>query len=152
MSGLNESGQLTAETVTDSDRLYVDSITAQAASTAGQQTVSGTVTDQYGEPVADMTVQATGVATPALDESAGDLEGQADDLLDELSNPLPDGFDRDLDPRETFTDVDGQYVAAHTAQQWDLGGSAPLAIKRAHEELENGDREAAANHLDRILK
>ena len=33
-----------------------------------------------------------------------------------------------------------------------LGGSAPLAIKRAHEELENGDREAAANHLDRILK
>jgi len=100
--------------------LTVDEVSVQPYSTLGSQTVSGTVTDQYGEPVPNATVQAIGVTQGAL--GGDDLEAEADALLDELSDPLPDAFNPDADLGERYANADGTYAAVHPASAWNLGG------------------------------
>ena len=120
LPGVDATGDLTVSTVNTGDVLTVDEVSVQPYSTLGQQTVAGTVTDQYGEPVPNATVQAIGVTKSAL--PGDDLEAEADALLDELSDPLPDAFTPDADLGETYADTDGTYAAVHPASAWNLGG------------------------------
>ncbi|WP_066418905.1 hypothetical protein [Halorubrum aethiopicum] len=120
LDSVSESGALTIRASTDSSTLDIDSIDLQPYSTFGSATVSGTVTDQYGEPVPNATVQGIGVTERAID--GDDLDAEANALLDELSDPLPDIFDPDADLTETYANADGTYAAVHPASAWDLGG------------------------------
>jgi hypothetical protein len=120
LSGVDAAGDLTVSTVNTDDVLTVDEVSVQPYSTFGQQTVAGTVTDQYGEPVPNATVQAVGVTKSALD--GDNLDAEADALLDELSDPLPEAFAPDADLGEIYADADGTYAAVHPASAWNLGG------------------------------
>ncbi|WP_123619590.1 hypothetical protein [Halorubrum sp. CSM-61] len=120
LSGVDTTGDLEVSTVNTDDVLTVDQVSVQPYSTLGSQTVSGTVTDQYGEPVPNATVQAVGVTQSALD--GDDLKAEADALLDDLSDPLPDAFNADADLGERYADADGTYAAVHPASAWNLGG------------------------------
>jgi len=107
LTGVDATGDLEVSTVNTDDVLTVDEVSVQPYSTLGSQTVSGTVTDQYDEPVPNATVQAIGV-TGAL--GGDDLEAEADALLDELSDPLPDAFNPDADLGDQYANADGTYA------------------------------------------
>ncbi|WP_440767460.1 hypothetical protein [Natronorubrum sp. DTA7] len=84
-------------------------------------TLSGVVTDQRGEPVPNATVTAHGIsetAFPDLDGTA--LESEADDLLAELEDPLPDAFDESYD-LDAHTDTDSTYALIHESNDWGVG-------------------------------
>jgi len=121
LTGVDATGDLEVSTVNTDDVLTVDEVSVQPYSTLGSQTVSGTVTDQYDEPVPNATVQAIGVTQGAL--GGDDLEAEADALLDELSDPLPDAFNPDADLGDQYANADGTYAAVHpAASAWNLGG------------------------------
>jgi len=120
LTGVDATGDLEVSTVNTDDVLTVDEVSVQPYSTLGSQTVSGTVTDQYDEPVPNATVQAIGVTQGAL--GGDDLEAEADALLDELSDPLPDAFNPDADLGDQYANADGTYAAVHPASAWNLGG------------------------------
>jgi hypothetical protein len=67
--------------------------------------------------------QITAEPLAALDTSADDLESQAESLLSELEDPLPESFDRTLDPVDTFQEVDDTYAAVHTQREWTVDGT-----------------------------
>ncbi|NHN49977.1 PQQ-binding-like beta-propeller repeat protein [Halostella sp. JP-L12] len=79
--------------------------------------IGGQVIDQNGDPVpANTTVEVWGVAEPALNTSdAESLEQQADDLLDDLENPLPNSWNESYDLEEHQS---GTYLLVHEADDW----------------------------------
>ncbi|NUC74955.1 PQQ-binding-like beta-propeller repeat protein [Haloterrigena sp. SYSU A558-1] len=88
----------------------------------GLGTVSGVVTTQDGVAVDSATVTATGITEPALDPSdAKSLEEQANDLRDELTNPLPDSWDPNYDLESHYKDANANYLLVHEAKDWGLG-------------------------------
>ena len=120
LAGVDTTGDLEVSTVNTNDVLTVDEVSVQPYSTLGSATVSGTVTDQYGEPVPNATVQAVGITESALD--GDDLAAEADALLDDLSDPIPDAFDPDADLADQFANADATYAAVHPATDWAPGG------------------------------
>lgn len=82
------------------------------------ETISGTVEDQHGVGVGGAAVTAWGVSEPALADSG--LEREADALLADLSDPLPDTFDRDYD-LESHLEYDETYALAHESDDWGVG-------------------------------
>ncbi|WP_440767498.1 WD40 repeat domain-containing protein [Natronorubrum sp. DTA7] len=100
--------------------------------------ITGTVTDQHGDPVSNATVLSHSITEPALDESdARSLERQAEDLRDELTDPVPDTWETFKDDFETgnglldvdeFTSgVDGKYPMVHHDSDWNTGRTTILS-------------------------
>ncbi|WP_247005175.1 hypothetical protein [Halosolutus gelatinilyticus] len=80
--------------------------------------ITGTVVDQHGDPVDNATVEAWGIAEPALDENdARSLKRQAEDLRDELADPIPEQWDADYD-LDAHMDADGTYALVHSESDW----------------------------------
>ncbi|WP_395166381.1 PQQ-binding-like beta-propeller repeat protein [Natrinema pallidum] len=88
--------------------------------------ITGTVTDQHGDPVPNATVSVWGTNPPNFDESTlTDLNSTIDDLESQLESPLPDGFDEDLQLTGTggqLSGADTNVVAVHSESDWDLNG------------------------------
>ncbi|WP_139327066.1 hypothetical protein [Natronorubrum daqingense] len=85
------------------------------------QTLSGTVENQRGEAVANATVTANGISEAGLpDLDPADLEAEADDLLGELNDPLPDAFDEEFD-FEAHQETDTPYALVHENSDWGVG-------------------------------
>ena len=120
LADVDATGDLEVSTTNTNDVFTVDEISVQPYSTLGSATVSGTVTDQYGEPVPNASVQAVGVTEGALD--GDNLAAEADALLDELSDPIPDVFEPDADLTDQFANADATYAAVHPASDWAPGG------------------------------
>ncbi|QCC57187.1 carboxypeptidase regulatory-like domain-containing protein (plasmid) [Natrinema thermotolerans] len=91
--------------------------------------ITGTVTDQDGNPVSNATVVAHSITEPALDkDDARSLERQAEDLKQELTDPLPrewdefsDQFQTDnglLDTDSFRSGIDGTYPLVHQDNDW----------------------------------
>ncbi|WP_276257149.1 hypothetical protein [Halomontanus rarus] len=81
--------------------------------------VTGTVADQHGDPVENATVLTHSITESALDENdARSLQRQAEDLRDELTNPLPESWDADYDLESHMEDASGEYVLVHEADDW----------------------------------
>lgn len=80
--------------------------------------VTGVVRDQHGDPVENATVLTHSINEPALDESdVRSLERQAKDLQQELTNPLPDSFSRDLNVEGDFLEGKSEEVPlAYTSE------------------------------------
>ncbi|WP_306055434.1 hypothetical protein [Natronococcus wangiae] len=103
-----------------------------AVSSAGADHPSGQVVNQHGDPVSNATVEGWGVAESALNPDAAEpFEEQAQDLRDELTDPIPDEWDNFQDSYEAdegmmdldeFTsDVDGTYPMVHKKEDWGFG-------------------------------
>ena len=79
--------------------------------------VTGVVVDQHGEPVPkNTTVELWGVTETALNASAAETyEEQANDLMDDLENPLPSSWEPnyDLDSHQS-----GEYLLVHESEDW----------------------------------
>ncbi len=89
---------------------------------SGGSQIAGAVRDQNGNPVENASVVAWGVREPALDPSDADtLEQQAEDLKDELSNPLPSSWNSDYDLENHYSDASGEYALVHAENDWGLG-------------------------------
>jgi|GEM_PF-2508910 len=79
--------------------------------TLSQPTVSGQVTTQNGDPVANATAHLVGVNYTALEPpGTQSLEDRANELIDEAENPLPPMFDRSLDVKGEFLSNGDQQV------------------------------------------
>lgn len=92
----------------------------------GQHAITGQVVDQNGDPVENATVEAVGVDYTALNDTIEDKEARANELLSEAENPLPDRWNGNLDLAGQdghFAQSDANYVAVHTTDDWQLGGS-----------------------------
>ncbi len=84
--------------------------------------ITGTVTDQDGNPVPNATVAGWGVRESALDPSdAKSFEEQAQDLIDEANDPIPDSWDPDYDLESHYSDANGNYLLVHESKDWGLG-------------------------------
>ncbi|WP_254810679.1 hypothetical protein [Natronosalvus amylolyticus] len=97
------------------------------ASITSTATLSGTLTDTRGEPVANATITGTGVTDvgfDGLDET--ELEAEANALLKELEDPLPDSFDADYD-FDAHTDADATYTLVHQPGDWGVGTTTIFA-------------------------
>lgn len=101
--------------------------------TLSQDTVSGVVKDQHGDPVENATVVGHGVAESALDPDAPEsLEQQAEELRAELTDPTPPEWDNFIDENATpdgdrldvnsfESSVDGTYPLVHQEDDWGTG-------------------------------
>lgn len=93
---------------------------------AGAQSISGQVVDQNGNPVENTTVEALGVDYDSLNDSISNKQEEAERLLQEAEDPYPDSWNSDLQlvgQGSHFTDAETRYVAVHTTDDWQLGGS-----------------------------
>ncbi len=85
--------------------------------------ISGRVVDQNGNPVEDATITAWGVREVALNESkAASLEEQAQELIDETTNPLPSSWDPDYDLENHYESANGKYLLVHESADFGLQG------------------------------
>ncbi|GAB6879185.1 hypothetical protein JCM17823_14590 [Halorubrum gandharaense] len=87
------------------------------------------VTDQNGDPIEDATVEAYRAdgdeIADQLELSAEEAEQEAEALLDEASDPIPDAFDEDLNPLDELRDMDdldGEVALVHQADDWEMEG------------------------------
>ena len=117
-------GPLTFSREDTSTEFYVEQVDAQPASYEGGSDglVTGTVTDQNGDPVPeDTTVEAWGVSETAFElEDPEEIEAEAEALLEELDDPLPDAYDPDYD-LDAHQDASGDYLLAHAESDWGVG-------------------------------
>lgn len=108
---------------------------------ATDYTVDGRVIDSSGNPIPNATVQAWGVRESAFDEDVvDDLRAEAQELQDEIADPLPDSFEEfdedfadgnaiDIDDwtshlnseTDLITD-DGVYPMVHDPSDWEADG------------------------------
>ena len=104
--------------------------------------VTGRVVDQAGDPVKrkNVTVDLWGVRESAFDISdVYRREQKARQLLDELSDPLPDAYKPDRDLQSDFEATDDHYVAVNSRLQWETQITAtdnPVDLKLAFDEGE----------------
>jgi len=85
--------------------------------------INGTVENQDGQPVDNATVTVTGIDREELDADAGELNAEAEEILNELEDPTPPNWsaDRTLTGSDgLFTEADAKYVAAHPKEDWGL--------------------------------
>ncbi|MHC3439520.1 outer membrane protein assembly factor BamB family protein [Natrialbaceae archaeon A-gly3] len=119
-------------------------------SLSGGETISGSVVNQYGEPVDDdIYVEWYGVNVDELsgvdEDDERELRERSREILQEASEWDTDelGFDENLDPEsDVFDEADGKYIAIHEEGDWGLTGytdstdlGQPLAVAPADEDF-----------------
>lgn len=88
---------------------------------ASTSELSGQVVDQSGAGVGEATVVAWGVREANLEGTdPDDLQAEAEGLLDDLEDPLPDDWNPEYD-LDSHLESDGTYVLAHESQDWGVG-------------------------------
>lgn len=98
--------------------------TGQYAGVNAVEQLSGQVQDQSGNPVADATVEvwaaSNSVSNADIEGQASTLEERQRKLLEQASDPLPEGYAEPPDLRQTAEgdDTQGIQVLAHTPEQW----------------------------------
>ncbi|UTF52744.1 hypothetical protein [Natronosalvus rutilus] len=103
----------------------------------GGHTISGQVLNRHGDPVSNATVEAYGVNFDGLENQADDLEAEADRLLDEAENMVPNDWDSDLQMLGSGGLVDEaqasewNYIAVHEREDWDLNAEHNWKTKLA---------------------
>lgn len=89
--------------------------------------VSGRVTNQNGQPVSNATVEVVGVDTSKVNASGiQSKKEKAKELLDEASNPFPDGYDFEQQltgKGGLYSGVKQEVVMVHSTENWALGPS-----------------------------
>lgn len=92
--------------------------------TLSKDSVSGVVTDQYGEPVPNATVEVVAVDGDKITPKTGQTKQErAEELLEQASNPLPGSWNPDLELAGSdgyFENVGSEYVAIHDPEPWGL--------------------------------
>lgn len=100
--------------------IYVDEIDA------GGNAVTGQLVDkETGEPIPNATVEAVGVDYEALNDSIEDADAEADRLLDEAQNPLPDAWDPEYSLSDHM-DAGSTYALVHQRDDWSTGRTTIL--------------------------
>ncbi|MCL9818319.1 PQQ-binding-like beta-propeller repeat protein [Natronocalculus amylovorans] len=104
-------------------------------------TITGTVTDQNGDPVDQATIEAYGIDFSSFEDTAEDAEQAARELEEQITNFDPPQFSESIDFSD-FTDVSATYPLVHTRNNWNEGGPAvgidlaePSVIHDANEPL-----------------
>lgn len=104
----------------------VDDLELQYISSASDNPIR--VTDQNGDPIQNATVEAYRADEDQIAEqvelTAEEAEREAQTLLDDASDVIPDEFDEDLNPVEELQDaeVDGEIPLVHQADDWEMEG------------------------------
>lgn len=88
----------------------------------GFDRTAGAVVDQHGDRVGEnVTVELWGPRETAFSTSDADqLAQESDELLEQMSDPLPDEWNPDMDLSGHMSDADTNYVAVHTESDWEL--------------------------------
>jgi hypothetical protein len=90
--------------------------------------VSGVVKDGNGDPVADATVKVVGYDRDNYSGTASEIDSEIQANREELENPKPSGWTSQggtglqLAGSDGHFEDAGEYVAVHTADEWDLQG------------------------------
>ncbi|WP_083687816.1 hypothetical protein [Natronorubrum daqingense] len=151
---------------TDNNReLFVDQIDG------GGNSLSGQVVDQSGEPIENSTVEGLGTNHDALNDTVEDAEAEAEQLLDDASDPFPDEWEDDFnlidedifeddpgdfademfnletDLDDLLGDVGGEYAAVHTEDDWDMNAQRGTWASETLLDMQQVDPDLGEPHL-----